>query len=151
MAALTSLTSVAFGVPAGAADAVPASDRPRPPVIHESFSPLLPCNRQTTIGAEGCEEHAIVAADERIDREVAVIFSLLHDSAARTRFVHAETTWFAYRVADCASQADIYEAGSEAAVVAASCALYGDTARSADLRRFYEGLAQGRPHVPPLP
>jgi uncharacterized protein YecT (DUF1311 family) len=110
----------------------------KPPVITESFT-LLPCNKGSTIGTEGCEEHQLVTADKRIDREVSVLFALLHDDAARSRLVRAETAWFAYRQADSASQADIYEGGSESAVVAVLCATNDDKARSTDLYGFFQG------------
>jgi len=111
----------------------------KPPVITESFT-LLPCNKGSTIGTEGCEEHQLVTADKRIDREVSVLFALLHDDAARSRLVRAETAWFAYRQAESASQADIYEGGSESAVVAVLCATNDDKARSTDLYGFFQGL-----------
>ena len=63
----------------------------KPPVITESFT-LLPCNKGSTIGTEGCEEHQLVTADKRIDREVSVLFALLHDDAARSRLVRARRT-----------------------------------------------------------
>ncbi len=139
------LAPFAVGAAALSAAGAPAAGaRPRPPVVHEVFSPTLPCDHRTTVGELGCEEHALLAADARIDREVAVIFPLLHDDAARRRLVRAEVAWLAFRVADCASQSDIYEGGSQAAVAAAACAVYDDGARSADLRRFYDGLVQGR-------
>jgi uncharacterized protein YecT (DUF1311 family) len=122
----------------------------KPPVITESFT-LLPCNKGSTIGTEGCEEHQLVTADKRIDREVSVLFALLHDDAARSRLVRAETAWFAYRQADSASQADIYEGGSESAVVAVLCATNDDKARSTDLYGFFQGLELGRSHVRAFP
>jgi len=115
-------------------------------VVHASA-----CNKGSTIGTEGCEEHQLVTADKRIDREVSVLFALLHDDAARSRLVRAETAWFAYRQADSASQADIYEGGSESAVVAVLCATNDDKARSTDLYGFFQGLELGRSHVRAFP
>ena len=122
----------------------------KPPVITESFT-LLPCDKGSTIGQEGCEEHSLVAADKRIDREVSLLFKVLHDDAARRRLIRAETAWFAYRQADSASQADIYEGGSESDVVAVECAVNDDKTRSTDLLGFFRGLEQGIAHVPVFP
>ena len=108
----------------------------KPPVIAESFT-LLPCDQGSTIGMEGCQEHRLVAADKRINREVSLLFTVLHDNAARSRLLRAETDWFAYRQADSASQADIYEGGSESDVVAVECAVNDDRTRSKDLYGFF--------------
>jgi len=134
------------------AAASPASKAPpiKPPVITESFT-LLRCSNESTIGMEGCEEHKLVAADKRIDREVRLVFTILHDNAARMRFIQAQTTWFAFRQDDSRSQADIYEGGSESVVAALVCAVNDDNARSADLHDFFRGLEQGRDHVPVFP
>jgi uncharacterized protein YecT (DUF1311 family) len=122
----------------------------RPPVIHEPFT-LLPCDKSTTIGMEGCYEHQIVAADHRIDRETAVIFGLLGTESARRQLAGAESAWLAYRAADCTNQSDAYEGGSEAPVAYAACLVRADRARTADLKTFYGALAQGRSDVPAFP
>jgi uncharacterized protein YecT (DUF1311 family) len=158
---IAAATFMVLGI--GTRAAVGATDSPRaaassaskappikPPVITESFT-LLPCNNASTIGMEGCEEHKLVADDKRIDREVGLVFTILHDNAARMRLVHAQTTWFAYQQADSRSQADIYEGGSESVVAAVVCAVNDDTARSADLYEFFQGLEQGRGHLPVFP
>lgn len=151
--AVLSVSTLCVGAAGVAAGAEPtASSQPpiKPPVIRESFT-LLPCNKKTTIGMEGCEEHQLFAADIRIDREVSVLFTLLDDNAARLRLSQAESAWLAYRKADCLSQSDIFQGESEAAVEDAACAVSDDKARSSDLHRFYEGLAQGRQHPPAFP
>ncbi|MHB1509716.1 MAG: lysozyme inhibitor LprI family protein [Acidimicrobiales bacterium] len=122
----------------------------KPPVIVEPFT-LLPCNAGTTIGMEGCAEHRIIAADKRIDREIRILFAVLHDNAARRRLAEAQTAWFLYRQADCRSQADINEGGSQSVVDAAICAVTDDKSRSTDLRDFYRALEQGRQSIPAFP
>jgi len=90
------------------------------PILREKFT-LLPCNASTTIGMEGCAEHQIVALDEKINQLRGQIFTLLHDSSAKRRFIVAETDWQTYRQAACASVADVYEGGSQSPVVFAQC------------------------------
>ncbi len=108
---------VAFGTaedPAAAA-AARAAPQMKPPVIAEPFT-VLACAQNSTIGMEGCEEHKLVGADKRIDREVRLLFTILPDSPARRRLAQAETARFAYRQADSRSRGDIYEGGSESPV-----------------------------------
>ncbi len=141
-----------WGAPGRVADAAPRATVPllKPPVIVEPFT-LLPCNAGTTIGMEGCAEHRIIAADKRIDREIRILFTVLHDNAARRRLAEAQTAWFLYRQADCRSQADINEGGSQSVVDAAICAVTDDKSRSTDLRGFYRALEQGRQSIPAFP
>jgi uncharacterized protein YecT (DUF1311 family) len=143
---------VVFDVTSDAAAASAAKKAPpiKPPVITETFT-VLPCDEDSTIGMEGCEEHQLVAADKRIDREVNLLFTILHDNAARRRLIQAQTAWFAYRQADSRSQADIYEGGSESVVAGLACALNDNKARSTDLYGFFWGLEQGQSHVPAFP
>ena len=121
-----------------------------PPVIHEQFT-LLPCTQGTTLGMEGCAEHDLLRADTRIDKEVRLLFSLLFDNAARERLTKAQVTWMAFRQADCRSQSDVYEGGTQAAVEFGRCALSDDKARSGELHAFYLGLVQGRHNAPRFP
>jgi uncharacterized protein YecT (DUF1311 family) len=122
----------------------------QPPVIAEHFA-SLPCNQQTTVGMEGCGEREVLTADKRIDGEVGVLFKLLFNNAARQRLITAEAAWLTYRNADCLSQADIYEGGTQANVEYVACLVVEDKARSADLDLFYKGLVQGRDHPPHFP
>jgi len=140
----------AVGNPAAAASLANRAPTIKPPVITEAFT-LLPCDQDSTIGMEGCAEHQLVAADKRIDKEVALLFAVLRDNAARRRLVQAQSAWFAYRQADARSHADIYEGGSESGVVSLTCAVNDDKARSTDLYGFFRGLEQGRAHVPAFP
>lgn len=147
---LSLLTAASLAV-AGSVSASAGTVAPLvPPIIHEDFTPL-PCNQTTTLGLEGCAEHQLLRADQRIDREVRLLFGLLHDNAARGRLSTAQRTWLAYRRADCLSQSDIYEGGTQAAVEFGACAVSADLARSADLHGFYRGLVQGRHDAPAFP
>ncbi len=140
--------AVAFASPAVAT----RSGKPiKPPVIHEDFIPLLPCNQDTTIGMEGCGERLTLARDKRIDREVALIFKLLGSNAPRRDLAAAQTAWLKYRSADCTSQSDVFKGGSLALVVYVGCFANDDLARIADLKLLYKDLVEGRTVVPPFP
>lgn len=144
------ISTGAVGIDVPLASAGSSSPALTPPVIHEQFT-LLPCAKGTTIGIEGCTEHQLVRADARIDKEVRVLFGLLHDNAARGRLTKAQVTWMTFRQADCLSQSDIYEGGTQAAVEFGLCALGDDKARIGQLRGFYLGLVQGRHNAPKFP
>lgn len=61
------------------------------PVISEHFTPFA-CSEKTTLGMLGCSEHQLLVADARINREVGVIFAVLHDNSARRRLAAAESS-----------------------------------------------------------
>src|SRR5581483_8597862 len=47
----------------------------KPPVIHESFTPLpCPKHASSTLALEGCAEKAILAGDRKIDAKAHAIF-----------------------------------------------------------------------------
>ena len=100
---------------------------------------------------EGCVEHQLIGTDNRINREISLLFTLVFNSAARLRLSNAEAAWLVYRQADCGSQSDIYEGGTQASIEYGTCALNSDRAGSNDLRGVYEGLTQGRSHPPAFP
>jgi uncharacterized protein YecT (DUF1311 family) len=114
----------------------------KPPVIVEPFT-LLACNRETTIGLEGCLEHRIAALDHRIDADTALLFRLLPTEGARRQLAAAQKAWASYRLADCRSQAEANASGTLAGVDAASCELRDSTTRHSDLLAFYRSLEQG--------
>lgn len=150
LAAGVALSVALFVGLSGAAAAGGTRGGVTPPVIAEDFT-LLSCSHGSTIGMEGCAEHALVAADRRIDAEVRVLFRVLPDDAARSRLVAAETAWLRFRRADCESQSDLYEGGSLAPVAFVQCEVRDDASRSAGLRSFYRGLVQGRADPPAFP
>jgi uncharacterized protein YecT (DUF1311 family) len=120
-------------------------------VITEVFRPVLPCDKNTTVGQEGCGEHELLAADQRLDRDVKVIFGLLGDKSAARAFVTAQITWITYRNEDCASQSDVYEGGTEQPVAYVYCLVADDSGRRQDLRGFFGELAQGLAKAPDFP
>jgi uncharacterized protein YecT (DUF1311 family) len=122
----------------------------KPPVISEPFT-KSPCNQKTTVGMEGCQENQILRADQRIDREVSLLFTLLRDDAARERLIRVQQTWLAFRKADCLSQSDVAEGGTAAGIYASVCYVNDDSARSQDLEGFYEDLTQGNDHPAKFP
>jgi uncharacterized protein YecT (DUF1311 family) len=118
---------------------------PAPPVIHEHFT-LLPCPRSkaaasTTIGIEGCQEHAIVRSDAKIDTLAKLILAQLHDLAARRRFVAGERSWLAYRRAFCLSQSDLYEGGTASPIAYGACVVGVNAQHVAALAAFHGDLS----------
>jgi uncharacterized protein YecT (DUF1311 family) len=123
----------------------------KPPVINEHFT-LLPCNKKTTLGVEGCAEAQLLRADKQLNQQVAIIFGLFRSKSQKLQFVIAETSWFSYRGNDCKSFSDIVEGGSLAPVDYADCEAQDDAARSTDLHSFYVELTQGdNSNIPPWP
>ena len=112
-------------------------------MIHEQFT-LLPCpaNPQTTLDLEGCAEHAIVKSDAQINALAKLIFKQLYDNAARARFVSGERAWLSYRHAFCLSQSDLYEGGTDAGVVDATCTSTLNDEHVKDLTTFHHNLSR---------
>jgi len=123
------------GAPASAASLAP-------PVIHEPFT-VLPCpeNPQSTLAIEGCLEQRVIRGDHAIDGVSRVIFAKLRGTAARSRFIAAQTTWLAFRRADCRSISDVNEGGSLAGIDYLTCSVARNTQRLSDLRSFRAALA----------
>ena len=124
---------------------------PAPPVITEQFKPVLPCNQNTTLGQEGCAEHEVLAADRQLNADIKVVFGLLADVAARQDFVAAQMAWTRYRSADCSSQSDVYEGGTEQPVLYGLCLASDDVSRRQDIKGFFALLTQGQSTVPKFP
>lgn len=112
-----------------AADAAGSPGKARPtglsaPVIHESFTPL-PCSgtpeHRTTLQMEGCAEQQILSSDKQIDALNKAIFGKLSATDARRRFIAGHNAWLAYRHAYCLSASDVFDGGTEAGVVDATC------------------------------
>jgi uncharacterized protein YecT (DUF1311 family) len=122
-----------------------------PPIITESFRPVLPCNANTTLGQEGCAEHEVVALDRQLDADVKVVFGLLGDDAARRDFIAAQAAWTRYRNTDCNSQSDVYEGGTEQPVVYGLCLASDDASRRQGIKAFFAELTQDRATVPKFP
>ncbi len=104
-----------------------ASDGPQPrlPTIAERFT-LLPCPRDrgrrgSTIGIEGCEEHATARADRDVAASERAIFAGL-SSPGRAAFARAEASWLAFRRSYCEARESEYVGGSIAPVIFGSCA-----------------------------
>jgi uncharacterized protein YecT (DUF1311 family) len=105
-----------------------------PPNISEAFT-LLPCNRNTTIGLEGCAEHQVAALDARIDVAQRHLFGVLRSSANQVQFELAASDWNNYRSSTCLSTADAYTGGSIEPVAYANCLVLIDRQRLAQLAR----------------
>jgi uncharacterized protein YecT (DUF1311 family) len=117
-----------------------ANPAPRVPVLKEDFT-VLACSNSTTLGLEGCAEHRILKLDAQIMHQRRSIFPLLRDVGARRRFVRAESAWFNYRQAYCASAADVNNGGTLAPVDFADCVAGLDARHVVDLatlRTSYE-------------
>ena len=110
-----------------------------PPVIDESFTPL-PCTgapgHRTTLEMGGCAVQQILASDKRIDALNQAIFGKLFDAAARRRFIAGHNAWLAYRHAYCLSASDVFEGGTEAGVVDATCTAAVNSQHVKNLKAF---------------
>ncbi|MGZ4321754.1 MAG: lysozyme inhibitor LprI family protein [Solirubrobacteraceae bacterium] len=115
----------------------------KPVVIHETFTPL-PCSgapgHRTTLEQEGCAEKQILKTDTQIDLLAAQIFPILFDDRARRDFNAAQHAWLSYRKTDCLSMSDLFEGGTEAAVLDAQCFVSRNNQRVKDLRAFHRNL-----------
>ena len=136
-----------------AAGALPGNRPPvlQPPAITEDFKPVIACNLKTTAGQEGCGEHTVLTDDALLNADVKVMFGLLSGEAARRDFVTAQADWLAYRNADCKSQSDAYEGGTEQPVVYVYCLATDDSSRRQELKEFYKVLTQGLDNAPKFP
>jgi hypothetical protein len=99
----------------------------------------------------GCTEHQLLTADKRIDAEVAGLFQLLSNNAARERLTQAQSAWLTYRNDDCLSQSDIYESGTEATVEDGICLVADDGARSAESPPLLQGNRTRKPSPATIP
>ncbi|HUC15468.1 MAG TPA: lysozyme inhibitor LprI family protein, partial [Acidimicrobiales bacterium] len=123
-----------------------------PPVITEDFKPILPCNYNTTAGQIGCAEHATLAADKQLNADVRVIFGFFRrDDASLRDLITAQKSWLTYRDADCKSQSDIYQGGTEQPVVLVNCLATDDRYRRQDLKSFFLLATQGVAKPPKFP
>jgi uncharacterized protein YecT (DUF1311 family) len=117
-----------------------------PPVIHERFTPL-PCsgkpNSRSTLQMEGCAERDILRTDATINGLSKAIFNLLATDSARRDFVSAAHAWLGFRRADCISFSDLFQGGTEAAVLDAQCTATRNRERIKDLRIFKRDLSRG--------
>jgi alpha-tubulin suppressor-like RCC1 family protein/uncharacterized protein YecT (DUF1311 family) len=130
--------AVALARPAGAVAALTI------PPIHEPFTPL-PCTgkpaQRTTTEQEGCAERQILKSDKRIDALDGAILGDLGSVAAKRRFIAAHKAWLAYRRAYCTSRSDVAPGGTEAPVVAATCAVALNAQQIKSLRVFADELS----------
>jgi uncharacterized protein YecT (DUF1311 family) len=114
------------------------------PVIHESFTPL-PCSgspqHRSSLQLEGCAEHQILGTDTKIDALNRAIFAMLADDAARRRFIAGHKAWLSYRRAFCLSRSDIFEGGTDAAVIDAVCVASLNEQHVKDLKMFVSDLS----------
>ena len=113
----------------------------KPPVIHETFTPLpCPKHQVSTLDIEGCLEQQILKTDRQIDTQSAVVFRLLRPDA-RAGFVQGERSWLAYRRANCLAEASKYAGGTLTGVVDASCTVARNKTHLADLAELRKTLA----------
>lgn len=121
------------------------AQRLAPPVIKEKFTPL-PCSgvpkNRTTLQMEGCAERDILRTDATINRLYKTIFNQLATTSARRDFVAAARAWLAFRRADCLSVSDLFQGGTEAAVLDAQCAAERNRERIKDLSKLHNDLSR---------
>jgi len=112
----------------------------KPPVIHESFTPLpCPKHASSTLALEGCAEKAILAGDRKIDAKAHAIFFKLAPRE-RAGFVRGEREWLSYRRDSCAAESSKYAGGTLAAVVDAQCQATRNTTHLGDLAELLQTL-----------
>jgi uncharacterized protein YecT (DUF1311 family) len=140
--AAAAAVSLAINVPAGAAPARAA--KLSPPVIHESFTPL-PCagspGHRSTLQEEGCAEQQILGTDKQIDGLNGKIFGKLSNARARRDLVAGHKAWLSYRRAYCLSVSDVFQGGTQAAVVDADCVAGVNAQHVRDLTTFLGDLS----------
>ena len=106
----------------------------RPPVIHEAAFPFsCPRKPATTQAMEACALKRIVAADHRIDAQVAAAFELIADRRDRRAFVAGERAWIVYRHGSCEAEASRYHGGSAEGIAYLACVENRNRAHLADL------------------
>lgn len=112
----------------------------KPPVIHETFTPLpCPKHAQTTLELEGCAEQQILASDRKINAKARTIFFKLAPRE-RAGFVRGEHEWLAYRRDSCAAEASKYAGGTLAPLVDAQCQAARNTTHLGDLAELLQTL-----------
>jgi uncharacterized protein YecT (DUF1311 family) len=145
VAAAVTVAPLASSPVAGGATAAAAAAVLAPAPIREPFT-SLPCtgtpNSRDTLQQEGCAEQEILRTDARINRLTASIAAHLQDNRARRRFIAAQRAWLDYRHADCLSRSDIFEGGTQAAVIDAECIGDRNRQRIRDLRTFLSDLGR---------
>jgi uncharacterized protein YecT (DUF1311 family) len=114
-----------------------------PPVIHESFTPM-PCTgspgRRSTLQEEGCAEQQILRSDKQINTLNQKIFTALHTNSARRDLIAGHKAWLAYRKSYCLSVSDVFQGGTLAGVVDASCAATVNGQHVSNLKTFLKDL-----------
>ena len=105
--------------------------------MREHFT-ALPCTgspaHRTTLAQEGCAERSVLRSDAQINALNRQIFSQLRSTAAKRRFVSANSDWVRYRAAVCSSASDRFRGGSQAPVVYALCLVTRNGQHVTDLR-----------------
>jgi uncharacterized protein YecT (DUF1311 family) len=106
---------------------------PKPPVIHEVFTPLpCPMHPVSTADQEGCQEKVILATDRTINARARAIFELLIPSA-RASFVTGERAWLRYRQQNCEADSSKFAGGTLAGVEFAGCVIARNKTHLLDL------------------
>jgi uncharacterized protein YecT (DUF1311 family) len=145
LVATLSAVALAASASASAVARTPSGHAARlsPPVIRESFTQMA-CTgspqHRSTLQNEGCAEQQILRTDKKINALNRTIFATLPDNAARRRFIAGHKAWLGYRRAFCLSRSDIFEGGTDAAVVDATCVASTNGQHINDLKRFASDL-----------
>jgi uncharacterized protein YecT (DUF1311 family) len=115
-----------------------------PPLIHETFTPPLPCpmSPQTTVALEGCAEEAILSTDRKINAQAKAIFRLLGSRDSRVTFAEGEESWLQYRDSSCRAEASSYAGGSGQPVIYGNCAVARNRTHLSDLTTLRSTLSQ---------
>lgn len=143
--ALVTASAHASGPPVNA-----TSSTAPPPLVTDRLGSALPCNQKTQIGLDGCAQKDLRLADKLLNADITVLWGML-GSSSRSDFVAAQRSWMKYRRADCTSQSDVYEGGTDQPVEYVFCLAGDDASRRLDLKGFYALVAQGMSSPPKFP
>jgi uncharacterized protein YecT (DUF1311 family) len=111
-----------------------------PPVIHEPFT-LLPCPKQqvSTLDLEGCNEHALVRSDARVNALAARVWRAV-PGAGRPAFIRGERSWLAYRQASCEAEVARFAGGTIRPVAYLGCEISRNRAHLGELAGMLQAI-----------
>ncbi|MGH2884964.1 MAG: lysozyme inhibitor LprI family protein [Solirubrobacteraceae bacterium] len=84
----------------------------------------------------GCAEQQILSSDKQINALNKAVFGKPFDAAARRRFIAGHNAWLAYRRAYCLSASDVFEGGTAAGVIDATCTASVNSQHVKNLKAF---------------
>ena len=83
----------------------------------------------------------VLRSDKTLNGLNQSIFSKLFDNRARRDLIAGHKAWLAYRHAFCQSESDVFEGGTEAGVLFATCEAQVNSEHVKDLKTFLADLS----------